>query len=547
MPLIALAHRKPKKAKAATATTTRPPVLASYTHSGFLTRHKRIWLTLLILAAISYGFLFALGTTYILVQLAIPLVAVAILVIALLRETGKTYPRVQEWALFAFLIGLLCWPDYIAIALPGMPWITVLRLTTIPLAAVFLLNLSQSSVFRGELSAILGAAPAVTKFLLLTTVVALVSIAFSAQTGFSANKFVVFLLSCVVVFFVSAFVFSKPGRVIKLSRLIWAVTVLLCLVAFQEKRHEVIPWAEHIPGFLKIDPLTLNQILSSKARAATGAYRVQSKFTTPLSFAEFLALAVPFIIHAMVTARGWIVRLAALGTIVLIVYTIILTDSRLGFVGLFLAILIYLLAWGALRWKRDPSSMFGPAVVMSYPALFTSFIVATFFVGRLRALVWGTGAQASSTEGRTDQLAMGLPMVLKHPWGYGLGRAAETLGYRDEDLLTIDSYYLSVALELGIIGFIVYYSIFLSAIWKGGRVVLSQYDDNNALLIPVLIALINFVVIKSILSQQENHPFAFLLLGVSVGLTYLIKRGADQATAPSASLRASSGGHEAKR
>src|SRR5258705_12970248 len=185
MPLIALAHRKPKKAKAATATTTRPPVLASYTHSGFLTRHKRIWLTLLILAAISYGFLFALGTTYILVQLAIPLVAVAILVIALLRETGKTYPRVQEWALFAFLIGLLCWPDYIAIALPGMPWITVLRLTTIPLAAVFLLNLSQSRVFRGELSAILGAAPAVTKFPLLPTAAALPPTAFPPQTRLS--------------------------------------------------------------------------------------------------------------------------------------------------------------------------------------------------------------------------------------------------------------------------------------------------------------------------------------------------------------------------
>jgi hypothetical protein len=507
-------------------------VLGPYTQQGFFSRHKRISLTLLIVGAIAYGFLFALGTTYILVQLAVPLVAVAVLVIALLPETGKTYPRVQEGALFAFLIGLLCWPDYIAIALPGMPWITVLRLTTVPLAAIFLLNLSQSRVFRGELRAVLKAAPAVINFLLLTTLVAFVSIAFSAETSFSLSKFSVFVLSCVVVFFVSAFVFSKPGRAIKLSRLIWAVTILLCLVGFQERRHEVIPWAGHIPGFLKIDPLTLNQILSSKARAATGAYRVQSKFTTPLSFAEFLALALPFIIHAMVTARGWIVRFAALGTIALIIYTIILTDSRLGFVGLFLAILIYLLAWGALRWKRDPSSMFGPAVVMTYPALFAGFIISTFFVGRLRALVWGTGAQAASTESRTDQLAMGLPLVLKHPWGYGFGRAAETLGYRGDDLLTIDSYYLSVALELGIIGFVVYYSIFLSAIWKGGKVVLSQYDDNSALLIPVLIALINFVVIKAILSQQENHPFAFLLLGAAVALTYLIKRGTDQAVAP---------------
>lgn len=507
-------------------------VLGSYTGHGFFARHKRISLTLLIFAALVYGFFFAIGTTFVLVQLLAPLVAVAVLVIALLPESGRTYPRVQEALLFAFLVGLLCWPDYIAIAIPGLPWITILRLTTIPLAAVFILNLSQSREFRAEIKAVLGSAPAVTKTLLLTTLLALFSIAFSAEIAFSANKFFVLVTSCVVVFFVSAFVFSRPGRVKKLSFLIWAITILLCLIGFIEKRHEVIPWAGHIPSFLKIDPLTLDQILSSKARASTGAYRVQSKFTTPLSFAEFLALAVPFILHTMVTARRWLTRAAAFVTIPVMIYTIILTDSRLGFVGLFLAILIYLLAWAALRWTRDKSSVFGPAVILGYPVLFVGFILSTFFVGRLRALVWGTGAQAASTEGRTDQINMGIPMIMERPWGYGLGRAAETLGYRDGDLLTIDSYYLSIALELGIIGFILYYSTFLFAIWKGGRVALSQYDENTALLVPVVIALINFVVIKSILSQQENHPFVFLLLGAAVALIYLIKRGPQATPAP---------------
>jgi hypothetical protein len=332
-------------------------------------------------------------------------------------------------------------------------------------------------------------------------------------------------LSCVNIFFVSSYVFSKPGRAARLATIIWWIVVFLCVIGFQEKRHEVIPWAGHIPSFLKIDPLTLNQIFSSKARAATNMYRVQSKFTTPLSFAEFLAMAAPFIIHAMVTTRRWYVRLAAPVTLVVMIYTIILTDSRLGFVGLFLAILIYLLAWGALRWQRDKSSIFGPAVILSYPALFVGFIVSTFFVGRLRALVWGTGAQAASTESRAEQWHMGIPMVLSHPWGYGIGRAAETLGYREDDLLTIDSYYLSLALELGIIGFILYCLIFLSAIWKGGRVILYHRDDDSAILIPVLIALINFVVIKSILSQQENHPFAFMLVGVAVALIYRIRSG----------------------
>lgn len=500
------------------------PVLADYSSQSLVSRYKKLSLLFLLAVSIGYGFLFALGTTYVLVQLALPLVAVATLVIAMLPESGRTYLGFQEKMLFAFVVGLLCWPDYIAIALPGMPWITVQRLTTVPLAVVFLLNLSQSRGFRGEMKDILGAAPAVHRLVVAMSLLALVSVLFSTETSYSLNKFFVLMLSCVIVFFAAAYVFSKPGRLANLSAVIWGVTILLCLIGFQEKRHEVIPWAGHIPSFLKIDQLTLSQILSSKARAATDMYRVQSKFTTPLSFAEFLAMAVPFIIHTMITTRRWLVRAAAMGTIAVMIYTIILTDSRLGFVGLFLAILIYLLAWGALRWKQDKSSIFGPAVVMSYPALFVGFIISTFFVGRLRALVWGTGAQAASTESRGDQWALGLPMVLKHPWGYGLGRAAETLGYSEGDLLTIDSYYLSIMLELGVVGFILYYSIFLSAVWKGGRELLSHHDDNTALLVPVMIALINFVVIKAILSQQENHPFAFLLVGVAVALIYQIKR-----------------------
>ena len=146
-------------------------------------------------------------------------------------------------------------------------------------------------------------------------------------------------------------------------------------------------------------------------------------------------------------------------------------------------------------------------------------------IGRLRALVWGTGAQQASTDGRADQLASGIPMVLSHPWGYGIGRAAETLGYRDDDLVTIDSYYLSIALELGIVGFILYYATFLLGIWQGAKASLVQDDENGAWIVPIAIALVNFVVIKSVLSQQENHPFAFLLLGAAVGMTYQIKRG----------------------
>lgn len=40
------------------------------------------------------------------------------------------------------------------------------------------------------------------------------------------------------------------------------------------------------------------------------------------------------------------------------------------------------------------------------------------------------------------------------------------------------------------------------------------------LLIPLTIALANFVVIKTILSQLDNHPLVFAMLGASVALIH---------------------------
>ena len=509
---------------------------APYFRPGFWHNHRYLMLAIIGITGLTYGFFFGLGTTYLLVQLSVPLVIMAIIVILLLPDTGRGYVGTLEWLLFAFLIALLSWPDYLAIAIPGMPWITIQRLTTVPLATVFLLGLSQSAQLRAEVKEILATIPALWKLLAVFTVLALFSIAFSETKTVTANKFAVAMLAWVLIFFVSCYIFTKPGRVVKLAYLVWALAIFVSLIGIQEARHEALPWAAHIPSFLKVDERTLTLILSSKARAATGVYRVQSKFTTPLGLAEFLAFSAPFILHIMMNAKRIWHRLAAASTLPLLIYVILKTDSRLGMVGIFLAILFYALAWGALRWKRDKTSLFGPAVVLGYPIVFVSFILGTFFIGRLRALVWGTGAQQASTDGRKEQLAESIPLIIKQPWGYGLARAAETLGYGDsgDGNLTIDSYYLSMVLDLGFAGFIVYFAIFYLAIWQGGKHVIHHYDEDTSYIVPLVICLAVFVVIKLVLSQQENHPFIFLVLGAIVAMIYLIKKNMQQpATLPS--------------
>ena len=483
-----------------------------------------VWLrrsawTVLVAGALFYGVAWGLFGSGLLLQLAVPLLLLMILCVWLLPDTGRPPARALEWLLFGFLVALLAWPDYLALALPGLPWITAIRLMAVPLAVVMLLCLSVSAAFRRDVMNTLNAQPAIWRLVVAFAVIALLSVGVSRYPTLSINKFVVAQLYWTLIFFAAVAVFWRPRRARWLVYLLWAFALYVCAIAMWEWHVQGLPWADHIPSFLKVEDEAVQRILSAKSRAATGIYRVQAKFTTPLGCAEFLAYAMPFVLHLMATARWWIVRLAAAASVPLIFHVISLTDSRLGMVGFFASLLLYTLAWAVLRWRDVKGSLFGPALTLAYPAVLAGFIAATFFVGRLRALIWGTGAQRFSTESREAQVAAGIPKVFSEPWGHGIGQGAEVLGFRNgAGVLTIDTYYLAVALEFGVVGFVIYYGIFFGGILHGGRAAFRARSRDTLVLIPLTIALINFFIIKSIFSQLENHPLVFALLGATVAL-----------------------------
>lgn len=520
-----LRRRRAAAAFGPTPAPARAAILGPYTRAGFWHRHRRLGLTLIGLIAFLYGFFFALTTTFFLLQLAVPLIVLALMIVWVLPETGKAPTGLLNKLFFAFLVALLCWPDYLALALPGLPWITAIRLVAVPLATVFLLALSQSRAFRAELTEILAGAPLVWKLLAIFSVIALLSVGVSSDPAQSVSKFVVAMLYWVLIFFVACWVFTRRGRATAFGYLIWFVAIYVCLIGIQEARHSAIPWADNIPSFLKIEDESVQRILSGKSRAATGIYRVQSKFTTPLGLAEFLAYATPFILHFAVTGRRIWERLGALLTIPLVFHTINATDSRLGMVGFFTTFLLYLLAWGVYRWRRDGASLFGPLTVIGYPVVVVSFFAASLLVGRLRAMLWGDGSQQFSDQSRKLQFASGVPKVFNRPWGHGIGQGAETLGFTNSaGVLTIDTYFLLVALEFGVIGFAVYYTMFGTAAWQAAKASMRQVDRDTGFLVPLAIALTNFIIIKSIFSQQENHPLIFAMLGAVVALLYRMDR-----------------------
>src|SRR3546814_13347584 len=106
---------------------------------------------------------------------------------------------------------------------------------------------------------------------------------------------------------------------------------------------------------------------------------------------------------------------------------------------------------------------------------------------------------------------------MENPLGYGIGRGSVTLGCTNpEGVETIDTYYLLILLEYGVLGFLIFYDLFLTGIWTAGRTLfdLGPTDREVSLLITLIIAMSNRLIIKSIFAQADNNTLIFAMLEI---------------------------------
>jgi hypothetical protein len=476
----------------------------------------------LAIACIAYGYAFAIYAPARVMPFTIPAAILAGLLLWTLPPGEYAPTPLLEPLFLAFFAALVLWPNYLAITLGNLPWMTLMRLTGLPLVITLLACISISRPFREKLSAILQADKVMFRLMLVLIALWTGSILLSSDPGTTVNRYFLAVLNYAGIFFVSCYLFSRRGFADIWVRMLLVMLAILCAFAVWEFRLQILPWVGHIPSFLTVDDPVVQKILRPTFNTIEGNYRVKASATTPLGLAELLGLSMPFTMHFLIGRHPLYLRVAAGIFLPITAYVILLTDSRLGVVAGCASAMFYLLIWGALRWRQRKESLFAPALVLSYPAIFAAFIAATFLVDKLRYKFWGRGSQQASTQGRIDQWELGIPKVIANPIGHGVGQGADALGFTNlAGDLTIDSYWLSVLLEIGVAGFIVFYGLMLRGAFTAARtVVLVGPEREFGLLLPMSVALINFVIVKSVFSQEANHPLVFMILGAVVALTY---------------------------
>lgn len=476
-----------------------------------------IGLAILILASAIYGFYFVLLPPSFLLIMFAPIVLLGLLVIWALPDQETAPTELMIRCFIGFLIAAALWPNYLAISLPGLPWISMRRLMLAPMCILLLVSLSTSAECRRRMASTLNALPSLWKMLAAFVVIQFLSIPLAEHPVDAVSDFINYQTLWTAIFFVSLYAFRDDRRITGWFTLTIMAGVILCVIAALEWRNQRILWADHIPWFLQVDNDFLPGLLSGNFRG--GKYRVATTFSHTLAFSEYMMLITPIAIHGIFASKTLVRRGLFAVLDMAIFFAILSTQSRLGFVGFMIAHVLYLGLWAAKRWKTQKGTLIGPAITLAYPVMLAALCVAIVSVDALRIRVLGGGATAASNAGRQAQREAWLPALAKSPpFGNGPRQGAEALGYTVRGRPSIDNYYIWISLDYGVIGFALYFGMIFLILFKALRIGMNARDpiEDYGMVIAIILTL--FLFSKNVLSQEDNHYMPFLLMGMTVAL-----------------------------
>ena len=462
--------------------------------------------------------------------LAVPLV-LAVGVILWLLPDGNPQPAPLLSVLLVWFVGVTAlWPAYLSVDLPGLPWINPQRIVVFMLLLAGLWGYATSSHIRHEVAAVLRAVPLLRSAFWVFWFATLITLALSKQPGFSLNRWVNNQILWTFVFLLSAWVATKGPVIDRVAKvLVWSA-LFVSLNTIWEFHLESVPWADHIPSFLRVDETLLGNVLRSQARTGTGLYRARGPFTTSLVCGEFLAMAFPFMIHATLQARTLWRRALLVAAMIAAVAADWFTGSRLAMVGFFLSVMLYGGFAVFRHWRRDKHSLVSASMMAMVPVAGLTFLLLSLTWPRLHHMTFGGAQHEPSNAARSAQWSMGLDKLAANPIGHGAATSGVTLGYTNPaGVITVDTYYVTLLLDYGVIGFVAFMTMFIAQAWPAMRLYLAAQGEEQDYAGPIAISLLNFIVIKSVSSGEVFSPYAFMMLGF---LFALVERQQRLAKAP---------------
>jgi hypothetical protein len=413
--------------------------------------------------------------------------------------------------MYAGVLLLALWPVYLNFKLGPLPILTPPRAVIYVFTALWLYDMAVSPIRRARLVRTLK------RSWLITAPVAAFFAVSAAGAPFAQGKVVAiaeFLRQSAIWLlpFLAALTYLRRQShlltVLKLIAIAGAVSGLIALLELASGKLLATALSPLIGDGQWLD-------LAQQQKIRDGVFRAQAGHTHPLSLGEFLGFAAPLAFGFLFQARRLVAQLFWGASSLLVIGGVFATSSRAALLCVGLSLILSMTFLVAKSLRRPRGAFYRPAAGL----LAIMFIAATPLAagGTYNLLVGATGEQAArSSQGRADQIEQALPKILARPaTGYGSGRAAVVLGFWG-NTLTIDNYYLTLALDLGLGG----PPIFLTMLFGLGvaSVKLARAAPRcSAPLMGLAFAALTFALTRSILSMTGNISILYFVLAAAGG------------------------------
>lgn len=470
----------------------------------------------ILLFCILVGLLVAVVPAGVLIRLMVVPAAVCFVVLSwVLRRKNVGFPGKGVLSLLLIAVGLsVVWPRYIFFSLGG-PFInpqTVSVFMSLAAIVIWIIYSPEMGAKFWSVAFSSGKIGALVFIWFSWRFVASVLGDFPLESVFDYVREFVYLSSFFIIGCAVACYEQGPKLMLRVLVVCGLIVSMLGLVeAFQEKNY-FVQFAAGRDSQAVAD--ALKTIILDKSRG--GNYRAQSTFDHPIVFAQFVAAMVPLAVYFFLYEKGSGWRFFGLLLLPIGVLAIVKSGSRAGLVSLAVAFGFCVI----VIWLRSITSKgFGKAFAIAGLPIFALGLGLSYFI--VEELVQGrTQVEAGSSSVRLKMISDGATALSDSPlFGFGQGMALFKAGVVNTiGISTIDSYLLTIALDSGYVGLMLFFVVIATFSIKGGFAAVRLQGADGARSGLIVASILAIFATFAGLSIANNMTLLWLLIGSSLPL-----------------------------
>jgi len=263
-------------------------------------------------------------------------------------------------------------------------------------------------------------------------------------------------------------------------------------------------------------------------------FRVSGTLGDPNYFCQFLLILVPLAFDRLKQETHFLIRTLAFLALGIILFTIMLTYSRGGIVGLIAMLIVFLLLYP--RYILIVSL----TIFFSIPVL--KVVTPDNYISRMTSLEYLMPDKANhpiaedSFQGRKSEMLVAMKMFLDHPFtGVGFGAYDQHyqkysqsvfLDFRHEER-EAHNRYLEILSETGIIGFMIYllllYLMFSGLLHARKTAIRMKRQDMEGIITAFLLSLVSLQITYIFL--HDSWPrLSWLLVGIAFAIPNIVQK-----------------------